>query len=219
MNQYNDDYTSPAYIVDSNGEMVYSKTITEEYAMTNDVYVVGSEAMTTSTELMIEPDDPYSGGGGGGGTTYVYRTEGRAEDGGKIQVTDMNAIEHWTAGKFEFKVVVVSGKGIKIKEKSFDKRARDNFKDKRWYDFNEFYFSWNQPNIGALTLESWTEEDSGGEDTEFTMNIPAAYEGGPTYTYKVKSDTNDEELGVSIVQFSDRVGISYGLSHLNFQRQ
>lgn len=220
MNQYDDDYSSPAYVVDEKGDVVYSQNITEEYAMSNDVYIVGSESMmSTNDELMLEPTDPYAGGGGGSGTTYIYRTEGRAEDGGKIQVTDMNAIEHWTAGKFEFRVVVVSGNGLKIKEKSFDQRARDNFKDKRWYDFNEFYFSWNTPNIGNITLESWIEEDSGGEDTEFTMNIPAAYEGGPTFTYKVKSDTNDEELGVSIVQFSDRVGISYGLSHFNFQRQ
>ncbi|MDX1373201.1 MAG: hypothetical protein R3321_12060, partial [Nitrososphaeraceae archaeon] len=139
--------------------------------------------------------------------------------GGKIQVINMNAIEHWTAGKFEFKVLVVSGTGTAIKQKNFDKRARDNFKDKKWYDFHEFYFTFNSSNIGSFTIENWTEVDDGGENTEFTMNIPAAYEGAPTYSYKVKSDTNDEELGFSIVQFSDRVGLSYGVSHMNFQRQ
>lgn len=70
-----------------------------------------------------------------------------------------------------------------------------------------------------MTVQSWFEEDSGGDDTEFTINIPASYEGGPSYIYKVKSDTNDEELGLPLVQFNDRVGISYGVSHMNFQRQ
>lgn len=85
MNQYDDDYSSPAYSLNDNGEVVYNKNITEDYAMSNDVYIVGSESMmSTNDELMRDPGDVYSGGGGGGsGTNYIYRTEGRAEDGGK----------------------------------------------------------------------------------------------------------------------------------------
>lgn len=219
MNTYNEDYSSPAYQLNESDELVFTKNITEEYAAYNNVYIIGSEAIATNSVELILPDDPYGGGGGGYTPSYTYRTEGRAEDGGKIQVTDMNAIEHWTAGKFEFRVIVVSSTGLVIKDKEFDQRARDNFKDKRLYDFNEFYYNWYQGNIGAFTVEKWIEMDSGGDNIETTLSIPPAYKGGPTITVKRTSSSNDEDLGQTLIQYPDRVGQSYGLSHLNIQRQ
>lgn len=220
MNNYNEDYSSPAYQLDEKEELVFTQNVTEDYAANNNVYIIGSEAIATNDNELMLPDDPYSGGGGGSYTpTYTYRTEGRAEYGGKIQVTDMNAIEHWTAGKLELRVIVVSASGLIVKDKEFDQRARSNFSDKKWYDFNEFYYNWYQNNIGSFTVEKWIEMDSGGDPTETTINIPAAYEGGPTFSVKVSSSDNDEEMGQTIIQYNDRVGQSYGISHMNIQRQ
>jgi|TARA_R100000501_G_C2618530_1_gene111999 hypothetical protein len=223
MNNFNADYSSPAYTLDENENLVFSKNVTEDYANYNNIYVIGSESMSTNNINFELPDDPYAGGGGGGGgSNYVYRSAGRAEYGGKIQVTDMNAIEHWTAGKFEFRVIVVSATGTIIKEKEFPKRARDNFKDKKWYDFNDFYYNWYQSNIGAFTIEKWIEIDDpvfGSGDTEVTITVPPAYEGGPTTTIKSTKQKADDDLGQSIVQYPDRVGQMYGISHMNFKRK
>ena len=205
-------------------ELIFSQNITEEYALNNEVYVIGSEGLANNDFELIDPDDTYGGGGGsggsgGGGTSTNVRTDGRSEFGGKIQVTDMNAIEHWTAGKFEFRVIVVSSSGTIIKDKRFPQRARDNFKNRKWYDFGEFYYNWFQSNIGPFTVEKWTEVDSGGSKIETTITVPPVSEGGPTLSVKVTSEDNDEDLGQSIVQFGDAIGQQYGISHLNFKRQ
>lgn len=223
MNNYNEDYSSPAYQLDEKDELVFTQDITEDYAATNNVYIIGSEAIATNENELMLPEDPYAGGGGGSYTpTYTYRTDGRPEYGGKIQVTDLNAIEHWTAGKFEFRIIVFSASGVKIKDKTFPDRARDNFQDNKWYDFNEFLFNWNQSNIGAFTLEKWIEIDDpvfGSGNTEITMSLPPAYEGGSPTTVKTTIQESDDDLGQSIVQFSDKVGLSYGISHMNFKRK
>lgn len=110
----------------------------------------------------------------------------------------------------------------KIKDKTFPDRARDNFQDNKCYDFNEFLFNWNQSNIGAFTLEQWVEIDDpvfGSGNTEVTMSLPPIYEGGSPTTVKFTMQESDDDLGQSIVQFSDRVGLSYGISHMNFKRK
>ena len=227
MNTFNEDYSSPAYQLDEKGDIVFAQNVTEEYANNNDIYVIGSESITTIQPIApiapeIDPDDPTGGGGGGPTPTYTYRTEGRPEYGGKIQVTDMNAIEHWTAGKFEFRVIVFNATGKIIKDKRFNDRARDNFKDKRWYDFNEFYFNWYQSNIGAYTIEKWIEIDDpifGSAGTEVTISVPPATSGGPTTTIKYTTKESDDDLGLTIIQFPDRVGQSYGLNHMNIKRK
>lgn len=222
MNTYNEDYSSPAYQLNEKEELVFTQNVTEDYANNNNVYVIGSESITTNIIApSLDPGDTYGddGGGGGGYTNYIYRTNGRSEHGGKIQLTDMNAIEHWTAGKFEFRIVVVSSRGDIVRDQSFEKTARDKFENRKWYDYNEFLFNWNQSNIGPFTIEKWVERDYFlGLDTEVSIFIPS-YEGGPTGTVKIKINDIDEDLGQTIIQFSDRVGQVYGISHMNIQRQ
>ncbi len=223
-NVYDKNYNSPGYILDENGNLEYSHMVSETEALNSDVYVIGnSEPNTANTVITTDPGDGSGctecGGGSGSGSGLEDRTEGRAEYGGKIQVIDMNEIEHWTAGKFEFRIIVVNSNGTIIKDKEFPKRARSNFENEAWYDFNEFLFNWNTSNIGNFTVEKWIEVDDGGTGVQYTMSIPPAFEGGPTQTVQYTSTDNDEDCGLSIVQFSDKVGLSYGISWMNFKRQ
>lgn len=211
-NVYNDDYASPGYALGEDDKLKFVRMVTEEYAWNHDVYVIGDVET-----MYMEPTDPWSGGGG---TSYTYRDEGHYEVGGIIQVTDLNEIEHWTAGKLEFRYVVVSGKGVKIKDKQFPQRARSNFNDGDWYDFGEgdFIYNWYTQNIGEYCVENWIETD-GGKSASITINVPAIEEGAPSYSITVPSEEQDDNLGLSIVQFPDRLGLVYGISYMNFKRR
>lgn len=213
-NVYDENYDSPGYVLDENNNLVYSGMVSEEYAWENDVYVIGE-----AENFVVAPEEPWAGGGGGsgGGSTPEYRTEGRAEYGAIIQVTNLNEIEHWTDGKLEFRVVVTSAAGLVVKDESFPKRARDNFQDRKWTNSRKFYFNWNTSNIGNFTIEKWIERD-GGNSAAISISIPPAEEGGPTTTITVPSENQDDDLGQSIVQFSDRIGQIYGISYMNFKR-
>lgn len=223
MNNYNEDYSSPAFQINDKGELVFSKNVTEDYAANNNVYIIGSESISTNKDELLMPEDPYLGGGGGeggGGTPVLtYRTEGRAEYGGKIQITDINEIEHWTAGRLEMRIVVVNSSGAVIKDKQFPKRDRSNFKDKRWYDFNEFLFNWNTQYIGSWNVETWFEVDGGSDKTFTITSPPPSGTSGPTISATVNVKAQDNNLGKSIVQFPDKIQQVYGISFMNFQRK
>ncbi|TVZ25429.1 hypothetical protein JM83_0341 [Gillisia sp. Hel_I_86] len=120
------------------------------------------------------------------------------------------------------RIVVVSALGRVIKDKKFPQRDRSNFRDKKWYDFNEFLFNWNQINIGAFTIEQWFEIDDpifGTGNTEVTISLPPAYEGGSPTTVKITKQEADDDLGQTIVQFPDRIEQVYGISYINFKRK
>ncbi len=239
---YNDDYSAPGYKLAKNGSLVFDRMVTEEDAWENDVYVIGA-----SEDLVEYAIDPcyekngagrgcYSGGprgdGGGGGTNNSnLRTNGRAEQGGLIQVTDLNAIEHWFSGKLEFRMIVSGVQGSAatvIRDIPFPRIKRKEFKDKKWYDYKVFLFNWNLPNLGAFNIEKWIERD-GGTNSEITISVPgSAYKPATSTTpavpafpggsVKVSIKRDDDDLGTSIVQFSDRLTTLYPLGLMNFKR-
>ncbi len=241
---YNNDYSAPGYKLNSKGELVYDRDVTEDYAWENDVYVIGeAEKMSRGTilcENMQKSGGCYSGGGGtgGGGTggggspSKDIRTDGRAENGGAIQVIALNEIEHWTAGKLELRLVVTGLKdasGTVIRDIKFPKVKRKKFKDKKWYDYNAFLFNYNLSVFGDFTIEKWIERDNGWFSAELSVSIPGsaykpatsttpaqpAYPGG---TVKINIKSGDEDLGTSIVQFSDKISQVYNLGQANFKR-
>lgn len=221
-------YDAPGYILNDENELVFSHMVSEEEAWTNDVYVIGPPEPMSIGEDDDTEDDPNAcdcndgGGYSGGGSNNPpqNRTEGYQEYGGNIQITDINAIEHWTAGKLEMRIIVVSATGTVVKDKQFPKRARNNFTGDKWFDFNEFLFYWNTPNITPFTVEKWMETDYGfGTETEVSISVPASSSGGPATTIKRDSRSGDEDLGQTIVQFSDPLNQIYGISSMNFKRK
>gem|GEM_PF-1517444 len=221
---YNNDYSVPGYTLNSNGDLIYNRNVTEEDAWENDVYVIGEEEIIiydSDTEFIVAPDDLNGGGGGSGGSgSSNIRTDSRAEHGGLVQVTDLNAIEHWFSGKLEFKLVVtgVSGSaGTVIRNLAYPKRRRKNFKNQAWYDYGTFLFNWNKSNLGNWNVESWFELD-GGKSSEVTITMPGQ-NGAPTTSVKIPSQDRDDNLGSSIVQFTDRLDQAYPISYMNFKRK
>lgn len=197
--------------------------VSEEEASNSDVYVFGS------SERSLEAYDGDGAGEGGnddqsnndndngGNSSSQDRNEGHAEYGGIIQITDLNEVEHWTAGKFEMRIIVISAGGTTIKDKEFDQRARRNYTNNRWADKNEFLCNWNTSNIGQFVVEKWVEVD-GGASSQVTVTIPPS-NGNPATTVTLPSEDRDDDLGQSIVQFSDDLGQVYGISHMNFKRK
>ena len=226
---YAKNYDAPGYVLNDDNELVFSHMVSEKEAWNNDVYIIGPPEPMSLGEDDDTEDDPnacdcHDGGGGhsGGGSNNPpqNRTEGYQEYGGNIQITDINAIEHWTAGKLEMRIIVVSATGTVLKDKQFPKRARSNFTNDKWADYNEFLFYWNTPNITPFTVEKWMETDYGfGTETEVSINVPAAFPGGPTTTIKRNARSGDEDLGQTIVQFSDPLAQVYGISFMNFKRK
>jgi len=231
---YNDDYSVPSFTLNTNDELVFDRMVTENDAWKNDVYVVGAEegvpyiVDNCNEQRKNSPPDELleygcgGGGTGGGGTsgTTTARTDGRAEYGGNVQVTDMNAIEHWVSGKFEFRLIVAGLQGsvsTVIRDVSYPKRARKNFKNKKWYSYGTFLFNWNTSNLGQLNVEKWMELD-GGKSVSTTVKIPSQ-NGGPETSVTVPSEQRDDDLGLSLVQFTDPLTTAYGISFMNFKRK
>jgi hypothetical protein len=218
-NVYDESYDAPGYILNEEKELVFSHMVSENEAWNNDVYVVGPAETFSNQPIFEEDPDGGSGGGGGSGSgnTPDFRDNGHQEYGGIFQITDLNAVEHWTAGKLEMRIIVVSVAGTVIKDKNYPKRARSNYQNSRWADKNEFLFYWNTPVIGPFTIEKWIERD-GGSSAEVSITIPSS-SGLPSTTIKRPSENQDDDLGQSIVQFTDPLAQVYGISYMNFKRK
>ena len=202
------DYSSPGYIVNDGYNLVYFQDITEEYAWENDVWVLGQEENVSPENMVAAPEDMNNG-----------RVNGGAEYGGLIQVTDINAIEHWTSGKLEFKVFVLSSTGITVSIKPFGKWKRSHFRDSKWFDFNHFITNWNTSNWGNFMVEKWIEED-GGQSAEVSISIPPpSGQTGPTTTIKFPSKNNDDDLGSAAPQFTDPINQIYYIGYMDFKRK
>ncbi|NKI32794.1 hypothetical protein [Croceivirga thetidis] len=238
---YNDDYSAPGYTLNANGDLVYNQMINEDFAWNNDVYVIGARE---NTGLVVGPcgeenyqknsNDCYAtgGGGGGGSSTRNTRVNGRAELGGELQVTsDLNEIEHWFSGKLEFRMVVAGVEGSAatvIRDLAFGKVKRKHFRDKKWYDYDVFLFNWNLNNLGDFNIEKWIEVD-GGPTGEISITLPgraakpasgdtpavSAFPGG---TAKVSFKRDDDDLGVSLIQFTDDLTQEYSLGKIKIRR-
>lgn len=223
--------TCPGY-KNSDSGLVPTQPIDEEDAWEKDVWVVGDSEFSPAENNNFEdtvphltyPSDPggvnSGGSGGSGSSTQPTRTEGRAEYGGIIQITDRGAVEHWISGKFEMKYVVFSASGAKIKEKSFGKTKRKHFKNNKWVDYNDFIANWNTQNLGNYMIEAWIERDGGGTTTvSQTFPAPSDCTGCPSTTVTYNLGKRDDDLGQSIVQFTDFIGQVYGISYSNFKRK
>lgn len=237
---YNNDYSAPGYKLNSKGKLVYDRMVTEDDAWENDVYVIGEaervEGFSVPCGDMMKSSDCYSGGGGGGGGGYSssnIRKDGRKEMGGLIQVLALNEIEHWTAGKLEFRLIVSglrSSGGTVVNDIKFPKVKRKHFKDKKWYDYNVFLFNWNLSNLADYNIEKWMERDNGLMESSLEISIPgSAYKPAtstapaqpalPGTKVSIKYRRGDEDLGTSLVQFSDKITQVYNLGQANFKRK
>jgi hypothetical protein len=204
----NSDYSSPGYIVNNGYSLVFYQNITEDYAWENDVWVIGEEENVSDENMIAAPED-ISGA----------RVQGQSEYGGIIQCTDLNAIEHWTIGKLEFRFYVFDTNGKKIADRRFGKWRRVHFRDQKWHDFIHFIGNWNSSAFGNLMYENWWEED-GGQSASVTISIPPpAGQPGPTISTTIPSQNRDDDLGWATIQFSDPITQVYNISFANIKRR
>ncbi|TDE54843.1 hypothetical protein [Flavobacterium sp. GT3P67] len=207
-------YSAPGYVLDSNGDLAFFDNITEEYAWENDVWVIGLDEM--GVNMSSAGDDLLTA------QTFVSsppsRFDGQPEYGGIIQVTDLNEIEPWIAGKLEFRIIIFDSKGVKVKDKEFDKRKRSHFRNNKWYDYGFFVADWNTSTFGNWMTEKWMEVD-GGNSNAFIYTIPPAVPGGVSVSVTVPSKDRDDDLGLTIVQFTEPISQVYNLSHINIKRK
>lgn len=206
------DNSSPGYILTFDGELIYYDNIVEDYAWENDVWVIGEEEVVPNMSSF--GDDIITSLALG---TPPSRFEGQAEYGGIVQVTDLGAIEPWVAGKLEFTLIAHGTNGIEIK-KDFDKRKRSHFRNQKWYDYGYFIGNWTNVAFGNLMTEKWMELD-GGQSSSVTYTIPPAVPGGISTTITTPSKSKDDDLGQTVIQFTDAIDQIYNLSHINIKRK
>jgi len=147
------------------------------------------------------------------------RNNGDAEYGGIIQVTDLGALESWINGKLEFRYRVFIASGTNVKNRAFGKYARSNFRDQKWKDFGDFLFYWNTANIGNFTIEGWIEEDGGNSTNTISQTFPSTCTGCPATTISYTKQSSDQDLGPTIVQFTDPTETVYNISYANIKRR
>lgn len=197
--------TTDSYRVYIDGTWQWAQYVDETMAWEIDLFVIGYEE-NCFPENMVQTG---------------LRTNGEAKYGGKIQVTDINDIEHWTSGKLEFRMVVAGASGTPQQNHPFGKYKRKNFRDNRWMDFNVFIGNWNTSTYGAWMAESWIEED-GGSSGSTTITVPPSTVQGasfPGYSYTIPSKDGDDKLGTFTVQFSDSKSQVYNIRSANVARK
>ena len=204
--------TSPGYIVENNGVLTFYQTINESFAWENDVWVVGEEEIVSPENMVAAAEDT---------ATLVYaRVNGGAEYGGIVKVTNWSLVEPWILGKPEFRMVVYKGAGTAttIKDKAFGKWRRANFNG-QFKDFNEFLYNWNVSNIGDYTSEKWIEEDGGAWFT-LTFGVKIKIFGVETTVgVSLPLKNNDDDLGLTLVQFTDDISTVYGMTGIEIKRK
>ena len=189
-------------------DLVFYQNVSEDYAWENDVWVIGEEENVSDENLVAALED-----------ISVARVQGQPEYGGIIQCTDLNAIEHWTSGKLEFKILVLNASGAKISQRGMGKSKRMYFRDQKWKDFGHFIGNWNTSTFGNWMYENWWEED-GGQSNSVTITMPPpAGQPGPTVSITVPSKNKDDDLGLATIQFSDPITQVYNLTNANIKRR
>jgi hypothetical protein len=208
---FNPNYTSPGYTVNINGNLTYYDDITEDYAWENDVWVIGQEENVVNMSSNGDNDNVILA------SNPASRYQGQAEYGGIVQVTDLNAIEPWVAGKLEFRILIYAANGTLVADRSFDKRKRSHFRNQKWYDYGFFVGNWNTSTFGNSMTEKWMELD-GGKSNTISYTIPPS-SGGVAITVTAQSHDRDDDLGLTTVQFTDEISQVYGISHVNVKRR
>lgn len=112
----------------------------------------------------------------------------------------------------------------------FPKVKRKHFKNKKWYDYDVSLFNWNLSTIANYNIEKWLERDNGLSESTLEISIPGtsfkpatnttpAQPALPGTKVSIKYRRGDEDLGTSIVQFSDKIDRTYNLGQANFKRK
>lgn len=125
---YHENYSSPGYILDESSKLVFYENISEAFAWQHAIWVFGEEEDSELSDGLPESTAHTE-------SITGNRTSGRPEFGGLIQVTNLNAIEHWSLGKPQFEINVFNGSGGQISHRNFGKRARQDFQNQTWCDF------------------------------------------------------------------------------------
>ncbi len=164
--------------------------ITEDNAVNHEIWVLGyNERIGLDNFLSIDRNSRTIGAG-----EYIYQ----------IQVPDLSAIEHWTAGAIELTARVATQKSGDALVYTYGDISRGDLKDKKWKTMNTFIANWTTTSIGDYMKVHWTERDGGNGDLiKITLTMPKS-ENVPIDTkveFTIRS--KDDNLGHQIVQFSD----------------
>jgi hypothetical protein len=89
------------------------------------------------------------------------------------------------------------------------------------YDANRFLFNWNTPTIGNYVIEGWIEEDGGSSTTTITQTYaaPSSCSGCPATTVSYTKKNDDQDLGRSIIQYSDSKSQWYSVSYMDIKHK
>ena len=205
--------TCPGYIVVMNGTLRFFQTIDEEFAWDYDVWVIGEEENLPAESMVAADETNFI-------ETNSTRVNGRSEYGGIVKVENWSLVEPWVSGKPEFRLIVFRGAGLDSnpKDKKFAKWRRRHF-DNRFFNFGEFLFNWNVSNIGNWTTEKWVELD-GGTSSSLSNTISWKDSFGNSYasTVTLPSQNKDDDLGLTMIQFTDNINQEYGLTGIKIKR-
>lgn len=204
-------YDSPGYVLNENQSLIFHGYVSEVFAWENDVWVIGEDENYSKVSNQPSFDLLES--------VNAQRTNGRAEFGGIIQITNLNEVEHWTSGKVELSLRVFSSSGVLISHRDFDRRARRNFQNQAWLDFNHFICNWNTGVFGNWMFENWIERDGGFTNSVTLSFPPPPGTSGPGITTTFPSRDGDDNLGLATVQFTDNLSQVYNISHANIRRK
>lgn len=206
-------YQYPGYTFNTDGRLNYAQQITEEFAWENDVWVIGEEENCSEGNMVAAPEDFAI-------NPLPERPQGVQEYGAIIQVIDIGALEPWISGKLEFKYTVFNTTGIKILGTlELGKVKRKYFKDLKWYDYNKFIGNWNTSAFGDRLFEHWLEDD-GGDSNPITATLPSQTGStGISYTVTIPAKNRDDDMGVTVIQFTDLISQVYNVSYANVKHK
>lgn len=197
-----------AYKLDANDVLLKGSNRDEAYAWANELWVLAQAETTTPASKPA----PVAGSGD------HNRFNGQSEKGGIINVTDIGAIEPWVSGKVELKFFVFNQTGTKTNEISTGSTKRKQVKN-TWKDFDKFLFNWNTGNIGNFIIEAWIEEDGGNSTSTVSSTLPAPCTGCPSTTISYTKQKNDDNMGQTILQFSDAISQEYNISYAKIKHK
>ncbi len=99
-----------------------------------------------------------------------------------------------------------------------EKWRRANFNG-QFKGFNEFLYNGNVSNIGDYTPEKWIEED-GGTWFTLTFGVKTKIFGVETTVGVLLSlKNNDDDLGLTLFQFTDDISTVYGMTGIEIKRK
>ena len=86
-------------------------------------------------------------------------------------------------------------------------------------NFGTFLFNWNLSTIADWTTEKWIEEDGGASSSiSTTTTWKDSFGNTQTTTTSIPSKNKDDDLGQSIIQFTDQINQEYNLTGIIIKR-